>query len=276
MQVSGKDTTKRVDCEPKRVCLNAEKRRCFVQFAVAAWARVCVGTPQRRTGADQRGNPTPQGLKIWVCSPLDRVSSSARDFFPTEKRGFTRTAAIIQRPLCVAFGRLYLAPGPSKWVLLRGLETEGEARQNRELARMRKFTPMQRHTPAPIGAGEHGELTAGRGASSTRKRNFFGGKNRGSFSHYARAGASGTRVRIAEETPARHTRLRSWQRSPVPRGGDCVQLGHQVQAEIPPRGDRDGKRLVHFGKRLRICLFLFLHSFPDFAGCRFSLLHYVC
>ena len=107
MQASGKDTTKQVDCELGRVCLNAEKRGCIVQFAVATWARVCVGTTRGRTGADQRGEPYPQGLKIWVCSPLDRVSSSARDFFPTEKRGFTRTAAIMQRPLRVAFGRLF-------------------------------------------------------------------------------------------------------------------------------------------------------------------------
>ena len=48
--------------------------------------------------------------------------------------------------------------------------------------------------------GDHGELTAGRGTPSTRKRNFFGGKSEGSSSHYARAGASGTRVHIADET----------------------------------------------------------------------------
>lgn len=82
MQVSGKDTTKRVDCEPETACLNAEKRLCFVQFAVAAWARVCVGTPQGRTGADQRGQPYPQGLKIRVCFPLTACPPSREIFSP--------------------------------------------------------------------------------------------------------------------------------------------------------------------------------------------------
>ena len=102
MQVSGKDTTKRVDCEPERPCLNAEKRLCFVQFAVAAWARVCVGTPQGRTGADQRGRPYPQGLKIPVCATPDQVPSSTRDFFPTRKTGLDAVAATVN---CARFGQ---------------------------------------------------------------------------------------------------------------------------------------------------------------------------
>ena len=82
MQVSGKDTTKRVDCEPETACLNAEKRLCFVQFAVAAWARVCVGTLRGRTGADQRGQPYPQGLKIRVCFPHTACPPSCKIFSP--------------------------------------------------------------------------------------------------------------------------------------------------------------------------------------------------
>lgn len=43
----------------------------------------------------------------------------------------------------------------------------------------------------------------------------------------------------------------------------CVLSGHRIISKTPPRGDRDGKRLFYFGKRLRILLFLY--GFPNFA-----------
>ena len=126
-----------------------------MQFAVAAWARVRTGAAQRHTGADQRGEPYPQGLKIRVCSPPYPVPSFARDFFPTLK-----------------------------------------------------------HTPAPYRGQGNGVLTAGRGTSFTHGSEFFREKIH-RRSHYARTGAPRMRAYRADETPARHTPLRSWNRSPV-------------------------------------------------------------
>ena len=92
-------------------CFNAEKRGCIVQFAVAAWARVRTGAAQRRTGADRRGYPLPQGGKVWVSPPSDQASSFVRIFFPTQNAGF------------IVKG---VAPYPRKRFLFRNLEAEGE------------------------------------------------------------------------------------------------------------------------------------------------------
>ena len=120
------------------------------------WARVCAGATRRRTGADQRGEPYPQGLKIRVCSPPDRVPSSARDFFPTPKT----------------------YPRPHR------------------------------------GQGTRGAYSWAGNLVHTRQR-IFSGENPPGRSHYARTGAPRMRAYRADETPARHTPLRSWNRSPV-------------------------------------------------------------
>lgn len=64
-------------------------------------------------------------------------------------------------------------------------------------------------------------------------RIFFGRKTSGR-SHYARTGALRMRAYLADETLARHTRTRSWQRSPVPGTGLCPIWAHWPKTEKKP------------------------------------------
>lgn len=75
----------RCSCSPKGMQKTYMKMLFCRGFCLVAWAWARMGASQGRTGADQRGEPSPQGVKIGVAPPLDQVTSSTRDFFPTVK-----------------------------------------------------------------------------------------------------------------------------------------------------------------------------------------------
>ena len=80
----------RFNCSPKRMQKTYVKMLSRCWFCLVAWARAYLGALRGRTGADQRGEPSPQVVKIGIAPPLDQVTSSARDFFPTVKTGTNR------------------------------------------------------------------------------------------------------------------------------------------------------------------------------------------
>ena len=77
----------RCSCSPKGMQKTYMKMLFCRGFCLVAWAWARMSASQGRTGADQRGEPSPQGVKIGVAPPPDQVTSSTRDFFPTVKTG---------------------------------------------------------------------------------------------------------------------------------------------------------------------------------------------
>ena len=69
--------------------------------------------------------------------------------------------------------------GSERRTLPPGLENSGLLITRPRVLLRARFFPHAETYPAPIGAGQHGELTAGRGTPSTRKGKFFRGENRG-------------------------------------------------------------------------------------------------
>ena len=134
-----------------------------MQFAVAAWARVRTGAAQRRTGADRRGYPLPQGGKVWVSPPSDRASSFVRIFSPTQNAGFIRQ------------GR---GPLPPKTLSVPELGDRGGGLTKPRPRAHEKILPHTvTHPRPPIGVNGVGCLQLGGEPRSHTAANFFGRKS---------------------------------------------------------------------------------------------------
>ena len=105
--------------------------------------------------------------------------------------------------------------GSERRTLPPGLENSGLLFTRPRVLLRARFFPHAKTYPRPHrGRGTWGAYSWAGNLVHTRQR-IFSGENPPGRSHYARTGAPRMRAYLADEMPTCHTRLRSWQRSPV-------------------------------------------------------------
>lgn len=128
-------------------------------------------------------------------------------------------------------------PRPLKMVFTARFGDRGGGPTKPEARAHEKICPtLKAYPPPPIGAREHGVLTAGRGASSTHAGNFFGSKNhRAARIMRAPARPGCGHISRTKRPPATHGCDPGTGRR-FPGVGDCVQFGHShANRKKPPQ-----------------------------------------